>query len=1068
MSLLMILFVNIAVGRRVKMSRMDTLLEWNNTFTETPKNQCIHEIFEDFANANPKKIAVIFNQSAITYEELNAKSNQLARHLSSKGVHPDKLIGVCVNRSIHFIIAILAVLKSGCGYIPLEGSYPKKRLQLMAEDAELDVIITDAYHNSIFEDDRLHTIMLEDKINFDSFPSTNIPRSESGVSTNNLAYMIYTSGSTGKPKGVMIEHRNVIRLLSNTHEFNFEHDFVVAQTTKSSFDPSIFEIWSALCNGLTLDIIEDEIVINPQALEAHIIHHNIDVIHITTGLLNQIANVHPNIFSSIKYLFFGGEAASKKALTKLINSNPKTQLINCYGPTENTVFSTTCFINKNSLKNNVSIGKVVSNSSCVVLDIAGENLVPVGQLGELYVGGDGLSRGYFKQDKLTASRFIENKIAPSLGKKLYKTGDLVIRNSDGSLEYHGRIDDQIKVRGHRVELGEIEQILLSESSIAEACVAYNKDNDKIYAFIVGDIAPNAVGSFTEISEIIHEILRSHIPNYMLPHKTFKVIELPLTPNGKTDKKALLNLVQDNRNSSFSVENLSKKEAFILKTINSVVDLKLAEIDDNLFECGLDSLNFITIRMHIQLAGYKIDYASFLKEPSFRALCKYTCEALQEQTASNNGRKELFLPPNQLMSFQTKDNNRNLFTIPFIKYYKNVDIEHLRESITVLVNRHDALRVRSRKENGVWVQNISSKVNFGFEMCELENIRNDDARKFIVEKCKHHNTSLNIEKGKLLSVCAFKTKDHDISPVFFSFHHTASDRVSVENFLFELDILLESIDFMEPGYSLPQVKSYEEYCLHWENYSNSANFISSLKTIKQSLEWHNDCSTPADSNAQHLSADSKEALLTIPPSESIIKLSTIEQIALVLHAASSAFSETYQQKSFGYRVFSHGRDIFLPEVDFSQTFGWLVSEIPVFIQEKDIKCSDHLNKISDIFRKSKVISPAYNLGKFSSSPNIRHMLDDIPLPDILINYIPAQEDRLDFVPEAKILQELSDTSEESVKNYKHYIEIRYCKNQGIKNVRWQYCNKQYNKESIQKIHDIFVSKISEYTQSRATS
>jgi amino acid adenylation domain-containing protein/thioester reductase-like protein len=525
--------------------RKKLLIDWNQTEVPYPHDKTIHQLFEEQVKKTPNNIAVIFEGQQLTYRELNKRANQLAYHLISLGVKPDNLVAICLNRSFAFIIGVLGILKAGGAYVPLDPNYPKDRLQFMLQDTKAAVLLTQQAYLSQYDDFIGQFVVLDETEALAHYPIKDpvVP-----VLSRHLAYVIYTSGSTGQPKGVMVEHRNISRLVKNTNYVDFQEHDAVAQVSNVSFDAATFEIWGALLNGARLVAITNEVLLSAEKLQQAIQHYQLTVMFVTAALCDQLVNQNNKVFAGLKCLLAGGDALTPSTMATLqadIKTRPG-KIVNGYGPTEATTFAVTYNIPSNySAVHSIPIGRPIANTQLYILD-SHRHPVPIGVLGELYIGGTGVARGYLNRSELTQERFIENPFATETDKtqginlKLYKTGDLVRYMADGNIEYLGRVDFQVKIRGFRIELGEIESLLRQQAAIQDVAVIAREDepgDKRLVAYVV----PKAMLAEAAQADFIQELkihLSQHLPNYMMPSYYVLLEQLPLNINGKLDRKAL--------------------------------------------------------------------------------------------------------------------------------------------------------------------------------------------------------------------------------------------------------------------------------------------------------------------------------------------------------------------------------------------------------------------------------------------------------------------------------------------------------------------------------------------------
>ncbi|NEO45896.1 MAG: amino acid adenylation domain-containing protein [Moorea sp. SIO4A3] len=478
-----------------EVEREQILVEWNNTKTDYPKDKCIHQLFEEQVEKNPDAVAVVFEQQKLTYSQLNSKANQLARYLQKLGVVPETLVGICVERSVEMVVGLLAILKAGGAYVPLDPNYPTSRLKYMVEDAQLSILLTQEKWQHYLPQTATQVICLDAEIP-KTASSENLTVS---ITSEHQAYMMYTSGSTGLPKGVKIRHQGVVRLVKNTNYINLTEEDIFLQLATISFDATTLEIWGSLLNGGTLIVMPPH---QPSLAEigAAIMENQVTTLWLTAGLFQLMVEEQLENLKPVKQLLAGGDVLSVTHVQKVVEKLPGCQLINGYGPTENTTF-TCCFPVKadSNLEKSVPIGRPISNTQIYILDSQLQP-VPIGVAGELHIGGDGLATGYHNRPELTASKFIPNpfdlsKVNPPLTppkegsqkSKLYKTGDLARYLADGNIEFLGRIDHQVKVRGYRIETGEIEAVINSYPKVKETVVVAREDNPgdkRLVAYIV--------------------------------------------------------------------------------------------------------------------------------------------------------------------------------------------------------------------------------------------------------------------------------------------------------------------------------------------------------------------------------------------------------------------------------------------------------------------------------------------------------------------------------------------------------------------------------------------------------
>ncbi|ASS74119.1 hypothetical protein CIG75_03350 [Tumebacillus algifaecis] len=556
--------------------REQLVVEWNRTASAYP-GASLQELFEAQAAAIPDAVAVVSGNDSLTYRQLNERANQIAHHLKALGVGPDALVGLCIERSLEMVTALLAIIKAGGGYVPIDSDYPQERIAFMLEDTNVSVLVTQSALAEKLPLPDSHVICLDRDMQLFADQSTDNPNC--ATTQDNLAYVIYTSGSTGRPKGVLVPQRGVVRLVKNTNYMQMTADQVFLQTASLSFDAATFEIWGPLLNGAKLALMP----VGQSSLEdlgRLVKTYGVTVLWLSAGLFHQMVEFRLDDLQGVKYLLSGGDVLSVAHVKKALDNLSGLTIINCYGPTENTSFTTVhAMTDVAQVGNTVSIGGPISNTTVYVLN---QHLqpVPVGVPGELLTGGDGLAVGYLNRPDLTQEKFVETAFG-----RLYKTGDLVRWLSDGTLEFMGRIDQQVKIRGFRIEIGEIET-LLSNLPGVRACtvIAHEADGDKR---LVGYVVPEP-GEQVQVEEL-RTLLRKQLPDYMMPSFLVLLDELPLTSNGKVDRKRLPSPEGTLSDRDDYVAPRTEEEQKVAQIFANVLRVEKVGMHDNFFALGGHSL-----------------------------------------------------------------------------------------------------------------------------------------------------------------------------------------------------------------------------------------------------------------------------------------------------------------------------------------------------------------------------------------------------------------------------------------------------------------------------------------------
>jgi len=571
------------------------LVEWNATQTEYPLEQCLHQLFEVQVERTPEAVAVIFEQEQLTYQELNQRANQLAHHLRTLGVGPDILVGICMERSLDLMIALLGIFKAGGAYVPLDPDYPQERLTFMLEDAQIPILLTHTYLQEHLPKVRAHVICLD--TDWPLIAQANRANPASRAQPHHLAYVIYTSGSTGKPKGVMISHRAICnRIVWMQTCLPLTQEDRVLQKTPFSFDASIWEFYAPLLAGAQLIMAQPGGHRDSEYLIKTIIDSGITVLQLVPSLLRVLLEKREfEHCKSLKRVFCGGEELPID-LQRSFFSRMSSHLYNLYGPTESAIDATMWACKPEDTRDRVPIGRPIANTQIYILDQFLHPL-PIGVAGELHIGGVGLARGYLNQPELTAKKFIAHPFSSEVDARLYKSGDAARYLPDGSIEFLGRLDHQEKIRGFRIELGEIEVVLRQHLGVQEAVVVAwenRLDDKRLVAYIVPDQG-QAIG----VSDLRSHVMKQ-LPTYMVPSAFVLLETLPLTPNGKVDRRALPKVegLRAELETAF-VAPQAESERAIAAIWQEVLGIKNVGIHDNFFDLGGNSLLLAQVNSKLQ-------------------------------------------------------------------------------------------------------------------------------------------------------------------------------------------------------------------------------------------------------------------------------------------------------------------------------------------------------------------------------------------------------------------------------------------------------------------------------------
>ncbi|WP_158524204.1 non-ribosomal peptide synthetase [Serratia marcescens] len=614
------------------------LCRWNHTAEAYPADTCVHELFEQQARQTPQAIALIQDAQRLSYAQLNARANRLAHRLIERGVQPGDRVAVRLARSIELVCAQLAVIKAGAAYVPIDPQLPAARQAWIADDSGACLMLTDAVG-----DESIPQLTVKDRE-----AEGHVGNPALRVSSGATAYIMYTSGSTGTPKGVMTPHQGITRLVRNNRYAAFDADDRIAFAANPAFDASTMEVWAALLNGGALVVIAPEVMMEAERLAAELQRHRITTLFLTTALFNQYVHSISGALAQLKYLISGGEKEDPGAYARLLQERGPVHLIHAYGPTETTTFATTARIERAEGEERLPIGKPIGNTRAYLLDARGRP-VPMGAVGELHIGGVGVALGYLNRPELTAQRFLSDPFNPVGGGRMYRTGDLARYLPDGSLEYQGRCDQQIKLRGFRIEPGEIEVQLAASPWVREAVVQVcsTEHHPRLVAWIV----PTADVDRSALQGQLRAYLSERLPEYMVPSAYVWLDALPLTANGKLDRRALPEPERAAVGTREYAAPQGETETTLARVWCELLEIGQIGRHDNFFELGGHSLLAVRLSSQLRQQGITLPVQAIFNHPILAELAeridRRTAEAPLRKAVparSSGSRPPLFFVP----------------------------------------------------------------------------------------------------------------------------------------------------------------------------------------------------------------------------------------------------------------------------------------------------------------------------------------------------------------------------------------------------------------------------------------
>ncbi|MBC3302905.1 non-ribosomal peptide synthetase [Pseudomonas sp. SWRI18] len=938
---------------------------WNQTARTYPTERGIHHLIEDQVHATPDAPALVFGATTLTYAQLDTRANRLAHALREKGVGPDALVGICVERSIEMVVGLLAILKAGGAYVPLDPEYPRDRLAYMVEDSGIQLLLSQRSLLPLLPVEGIQVIALDQPAGW--LDSYGIETPDVSLHALNLAYVIYTSGSTGKPKGAGNSHRALVnRLCWMQQAYGLDASDAVLQKTPFSFDVSVWEFFWPLMTGARLVVAAPGEHREPARLIETIAQQGITTLHFVPSMLQAFIH-EPGVqaCTQLQRIVCSGEALPLDAQLQVFAKLPQAALFNLYGPTEAAIDVThwTCI---DEGADSVPIGRPIANLGTYVLD-AQLNPVPAGVSGELYLGGIGLARSYHRRPALTAERFVPSPFDD--GARLYRSGDRVRQRADGVIEYLGRLDHQVKLRGLRIELGEIEARLLQHPSVREAVVLVQGGKQLVAYLVLEDQAPADLKAW----------LLDSLPEYMVPTHMVHLAKLPVTANGKLDRKALPLPDATPQQAYAAPENpLQKALAAIWSDVLGAPQIGL---DDNFFELGGDSIISIQVVSRARQAAIRLSPRDLFQYQSIRSLARVATFEPASVIDQGPVTGEVMLTPVQHSFFEQaiparQHWNQSLLLTP----REALEPARLEAALVQLINHHDALRLRFVRHSEGWRQTHAAPVTTP-ELWQTQAA--DDAQ--LAALCDKAQRSLDLAQGPLLRAVLIAMADGS-QRLLLVVHHLVVDGVSWR-------ILLEDLQQAYSNAALPaKTSAYQQWAQQLQAHAQTLDAqlpYWQAQTATAELP----CDNPQGGLQNHLgsqleirlSAEHTRQLLQDAPAAYRTQVND-----LLLTALARVITRWSGQPAALIQLEGHGREDVFDSVDLSRTVGWFTSLFPVRL-EADGELSSAIKSVKEQLRAVPGKGLGYGVLRYLGTPDARATLSNLAAPRITFNYL-GQFDR----------------------------------------------------------------------------
>jgi amino acid adenylation domain-containing protein/non-ribosomal peptide synthase protein (TIGR01720 family) len=1027
----------------------ELLAAFNDTAADFPVDKTVLDLFRQQVLARPDAVALMSEGVSLSYKALEERANQLAHYLQDLGVTTGALVPVCLARSVDLVVAILAIIKTGAAYVPIDVAYPPERIRYMLEDTGAAFVIG----NNTMEEvcgGKIQIRTILPAADREIISGYSVAPVDSVVTADDLAYVIYTSGSTGKPKGVMVAHQGLANLV-HWHNGHYRVNAGAKATAVSGvgFDAFGWEIWPYMAAGATVYLVDDDTRIFIPALIALHIKEHITHAFISTALVQEFMQAGVGKLSSLQYLLTGGDRLPATDVGKV-----SYKVVNNYGPTENSVVTTSYELLPANATLTPPIGYPVSNTRVYITNSAGA-LCPAGVVGEICVAGRGLSRGYLNLTALTAEKFVANPFSTRTGDRMYKTGDLGRWRADGAIEYLGRIDDQVKIRGYRIEPGEIESVLVNCKGVQQAVVMAKADrpgHKRLIAYVVTDITFDKEAVLAEV--------KSRLPEYMVP-AVFTVLDsLPLTANGKIDKNALPAPSEEVLLPTAYVAPRTETEEVLAGIWKELLGVQQVGIYDNFFELGGDSIITIQVVSRIRRAGYELQPRDLFVHQHIAALSSHL---LVQQFDAVAGEQGTLTGTSQLLPIQ-----QWYFNIagPVVSHFnqsvllgidKSVSIETLSPIVKKLVSYHDALRFVYHRQDQAWEQEYGSYEG-ALDVVDLSTVPLDDLPAQITATCHTFQASLDIENGILIRAVLLLTPGAEhANRLFIVVHHLAIDAVSWRILLEDLQLLLKQVE-------LPVTKSssYRQWQQALQAYGQSRRGLMQQPYWEKVTQKYITLKTDRTFDGPVTASDIGSYTIHLPAGETHQLLKEVSRAYhtdmndILLCALALTLADWNKTTSVVIGLEGHGREDITAGIDTSRTVGWFTNLFPVLLEVatgepagaalKSVK--EHLRKITD---------KGLGYGVLKYINKVPSLQGNNPW-DIVFNYL-GQSDNLK--DEAGLFSGASESSgADAAPSFpvQEKLSVTGLVKQGELALDWNYSNKHFNVGSIAQLAANYLARL----------
>ncbi|WP_428231986.1 amino acid adenylation domain-containing protein [Flavobacterium sp.] len=1020
-------------------------------------------LFEEQVTKNPDAVAFVYNDSRMTYKELDEASTRLAYYYQQTyDLKQNDLMGIMMDTSNWSFLGILSILKSGAGYVPIDASLPKERQQYMLEEAKVKCLLIAS--ESLFDVIEFSVPVFSIDIQFADIAALPEDVTFSSLATEDTtAYVIYTSGTTGHPKGVQVSHKNLVDYYQGLEaKISISANKSFGLMSSLSADLGNTVLYGSLLSGGCLHLFNKETLMDGVKLQSYFNTHQIDCIKIVPSHW-QALRIDTELLLPTRTLIFGGDVLPVSYIKEIASQNPNVAIVNHYGPTESTIGKLLHKVDPDFDYVTIPVGKLFSESEAYIVS-SDMSLCPIGVSGELLLGGSGISKGYLNREDLTKEKFIANPFSEGKSLVLYKTGDLVRRNSLGEIEFLGRVDDQVKIRGYRVELKEISRVIQGYSGIVQSEVLFKEDSTGVKRLVSYLVAEEGY-SESELKSYLSGL----VPDYMVPQAYVVLDQMPLTSNGKIDRKALPDPEVNNEREY--VAATTKVEEALVTIWENLLNVGHIGVTDNFFELGGDSIIVIQVVSRAKKKGYQIQVQDLFDYQTIAELAVAVEKNSEKLNTAEQGllEGEVSLSPIQHWFFEREDESLSHFNqAVLLSIDKKVAKEQLEKTVNLIAKRHDSLRFRYTKE--IVQQQVEWKQFYGesANLYRTETITEEkNTAAAITAICVKYQESFDIEKGDLARFILIETPDsEEYNRLFMVSHHLAVDGVSWRFIIDDLETLLTDENVDETLYLGNKNNSFRDWINKLKNFAETEEIESQLDYWQQiNFEY---VPLPTDFSANQPTRETKrtqEGILNQEYTKYLLKEAntaySTEINDLMLSALQMTFEDVFDTQQLALGFEGHGRENIVTDIDLAGTTGWFTNKYPVILSRDGAKTEGDIIKfVKEALRKIPTKGMGYGCLRYlHSSKEIRNSLKDCGW-DVVFNYLGQIDNVLNKNTFFSSAPENSGAhiSAASLLEEKFIVKAIIINNE--LRISWDYSEERYRPETVKKLANKFIENLTQ--------